>query len=119
VTSLYLDSKERLWIGVLNSDKVYLRENSGIRGISLMTGLPGNEIWDICEDKKGDMWFATYGGGLIRYDGVVPHSYKSYNAFTSEVFAEDEVNCIVKDNDGNMWFGLTTKGLVKYTLPLN
>jgi ligand-binding sensor domain-containing protein len=119
VTSLCLDSKERLWIGVLDADKVYLRDNSGIHGISLMTGPIGNEIWDICEDKNGDMWFATYGGGLIRYDGVVPHSYKSYNAFTSEVFAEDEVNCIARDNEGNMWFGLTTKGLVKYTLPLN
>ncbi len=119
VTSLRIDSKERLWIGVLDADKVYLRDNSGIHGISLMTGLSGNQIWDICEDKNGDMWFATYGGGLIRYDGVVPHSYKSYNAFTSGVFAEDEVNCIARDKDGKMWFGLTTKGLVKYTLPLN
>ncbi len=119
VTSLRIDSKERLWIGVQNTDKVYLRDNSGIREISLMTGLTSIYIWDICEDKNGDMWFATYGGGLIRYDGVVPHSYKTYNAFTSGVFAEDDVNCIAMDNDGNMWFGLTTKGLVKYTLPLN
>jgi ligand-binding sensor domain-containing protein len=119
VTSLYLDSKERLWIGILDNDKVYLRDNSGIRGISLMIGQTNNVIWDICEDKKGDMWFATYGGGLIRYDGVVPHAYKSYNASTSEVFSEDNVNCIARDRDGNMWFGLTTEGLVKYTLPLN
>jgi ligand-binding sensor domain-containing protein len=118
VTSLCVDSKNRLWIGVLNADKVYRLDNTGINGISLMTGLAGNEIWDICEDKNGDIWFATYGGGLIRYDGVVPHSYKTYNAFTSGLFAEDEINCIVKDKDGNMWFGLTTKGLVKYTLPL-
>lgn len=118
VTSLFVDSKNRLWIGVLDADKVYLLDNTGIHGISLLTGLTKNEIRDICEDKHGDIWFATYGGGLIRYDGVIPHSYKTYNAFTSGLFAEDKINCIVKDMDGNMWFGLTTKGLVKYTLPL-
>jgi ligand-binding sensor domain-containing protein len=119
VTSLYLDSKDKLWIGVLGADKVYWRDNTGIHGLSLMTGLTGNVIWDICEDKNGDIWFATYGGGLIRYDGVVPHSYKNYNALTSEVFAEDNVNCIAKDAEGNMWFGMTTKGLIRYSLPLN
>lgn len=119
VSALYIDSRDRVWIGIIDDPKIYCYENSTVRGISLMTGLANNKIWDICEDRNGDIWIATYGGGLIRYDGVVPHSYKSYNQFTSEVFAEDNVNCIVRDNDGNMWFGLTTKGLVKYTLPLN
>jgi|WetSurMetagenome_2_1015567.scaffolds.fasta_scaffold00004_132 ligand-binding sensor domain-containing protein len=119
VSALYIDSRDRVWIGVLDDPKIYCYENSTLRGISLMTGLTNIKILDISEDRSGDIWIATYGGGLIRYDGVVPHSYKSYNQFTSEVFAEDDVNCIVRDNDGNMWFGLTTKGLVKYTLPLN
>lgn len=119
VTSLCIDSKGRVWIGVLGANKVYWRNNSGIHALSLMTGSAGIEIKDICEDKNGDIWFATNGSGLIRYDGVVPHSYKSYNAFTSELFSEDNVNCITKDKEGNMWFGFTTKGLVKYTLPLN
>lgn len=118
VTSLFIDSRERVWIGVLNADKVYWYDKDGAHGLSLLTGGTGLEVWDICEDRNGDIWFATYGSGLIRYDGVVPHAYKKYNADYSEVFAEDKVNCIVKDKEGNMWFGLTTKGLVKYTLPI-
>lgn len=119
VTSLCIDSKNRLWIGVYGADKVYRRDNSGIYGISLMTGVSGTQIFDICEDRNGDIWFATYGSGLIRYDGIVPHSYKEYNAFTSDVFSEDYVNCIAKDKEGNMWFGLTSRGIVKYTLPID
>jgi ligand-binding sensor domain-containing protein len=114
ISALFFDSKQKLWIGTFGSKVVSWLDNSGIHTLSLLNGIEGNVVWDICEDKKGDIWFATYTDGVIRYDGVVPHSYKEYNAFY-----EDNVNCITKDNDGNMWFGLASKGLVKYTLPLH
>lgn len=31
-------------------------------------GLPGNQVWDIYQDAKGYMWFAT-SAGLVKYDG--------------------------------------------------
>lgn len=118
VTSLLADSKDRMWIGILNDTKVYWRDSKGIHPLSLMTGLVGNDIRDICEDKKGDLWFATYGSGLVRYDGVVPHPYKYWDSFSATRIPENNVNCVISDQDGNMWFGLATKGLLKYTLPL-
>jgi ligand-binding sensor domain-containing protein len=120
VTALLSDSKDRMWIGIYGKNKIYRINNSKLDSLTLMNGPFGNEIWDICEDQKGDIWFATYWDGLIRYDGVVPHAYKEYNVIdgNGDNIIEDFVNCIEVDKDGNMWFGLYSKGLIKYTLPL-
>jgi ligand-binding sensor domain-containing protein len=82
--------------------------------LSLFNGDVASEINDIKEDPRGDIWFATYDSGLIRFDGVVSHSYKKYNGFP-----ENDVISIGEDNDGNIWFGLYSKGLVKYAIPID
>lgn len=28
------------------------------------------DIWDITEDEKGNLWVATFGGGILKYDAV-------------------------------------------------
>ena len=37
-------------------------------------GLPGNQVWDIYQDSRGYMWFAT-SAGLVKYNGK---EYKFY-----------------------------------------
>lgn len=114
VTALRTDNKGRLWVGTADGIRVAYIDMSGIRRISLMAGATATNITDIFEDRRGHMWFSTSGKGVIRYDGVIPHSYKLYNGFF-----EDDVTCIGEDEEGNLWFGLRSKGLVRYTLPLN
>lgn len=114
VSTLLLDSKKRLWIGTFGGQNVAWIDDSGdLYQLSLRNG-PSTYVKDIYEDRKGDLWFATWFDGLIKYDGVVPNSFKEYNGFY-----ENDVNCIMEDNTGNIWFGLWSKGLVKYTLPLD
>lgn len=113
VTALKLDSRDRLWIGTSGGLTVSYILRSVVYNLSLMNGTSGTFVRDIYEDRRGHIWFATWFDGLIRYDGVISHSYKVYNGFF-----EDDVNCIGEDSKGNMWFGLYSNGLVKYTLPL-
>jgi ligand-binding sensor domain-containing protein len=113
VTAIYPDSKKRLWIGTYGGETACWIDDSGIHQLSLATGTTAVYIADIFEDRKGDIWFATNGDGLIRYDGVVPYSFKEYNGFY-----ENNVTSIGEDRDGNLWVGLYSRGLVKYTLPL-
>ncbi|MCX6254015.1 MAG: hypothetical protein NTV31_05990 [Bacteroidia bacterium] len=114
VTSLLSDSQGRLWIGTYFGKTVSWIDNSGMHQQSLLNGDTACEINDIWEDRKGDIWFATYESGLIKFDGVVPYSYKKYNGFP-----ENDVLAVGEDNDGNIWFGLYSKGLVKYALPID
>jgi ligand-binding sensor domain-containing protein len=114
ITALYFDSKDRLWIGTDGGKKVaWMDISMKINLLSLMNGGPGTSINSIYEDRRGHIWFATSSDGLIEYDGVVPHSYKTYNGFF-----ENDVTSIGEDEFGNIWIGLASKGLVKFTLPL-
>jgi ligand-binding sensor domain-containing protein len=114
VTALFSDSKNRLWIGTYFGTKVSWIDNNGIHTLSLLNGNMSCEVNDIWEDRKGEIWFATYDSGLIRFDGVLPHTYKKYNGFP-----ENDIISIGEDTDGNIWFGLYSKGLVKYTLSID
>ncbi|MBA4321995.1 MAG: hypothetical protein C0408_04185 [Odoribacter sp.] len=115
VTALRIDRKERLWIGTDGGKTASWIDKSGLHQLNLMTGSDSVFVKDIWEDRRGDIWFATYNNGLIRYDGVIPHAFKT----GLNGFPEDKINCIGEDKDGNLWFGLYSKGLVKYTLPID
>ncbi len=46
-----------------------LAERYNVAYLNLHNGLPSNNITDMFEDSHGFVWFATYGGGLVRTDG--------------------------------------------------
>ena len=53
--------------------------------------MEGNGVFSIFEDKNGNLWFGTYGGGVSRYDG---ESFVTYT--TAQGLAENNVWSIVK-----------------------
>jgi len=76
VRSLFLDSKNILWIGTENG--VSRMENGMFTTIDESNGLGHNSCWDIAEDADGNMWFASYGGGVSKFDG------KNFTVFTTK-----------------------------------
>ncbi|MBQ2130189.1 MAG: hypothetical protein II431_02505, partial [Prevotella sp.] len=44
-------------------------ERFNVLCLDLKHGLPSNFVDDIKADSDGFVWIATYGGGLVRYDG--------------------------------------------------
>ena len=61
-----------LWVFVASAaepirDFPYGRYN--ISYITVKNGLPHNHVNDFFSDSNGFVWVATYGGGLVRYDG--------------------------------------------------
>ena len=76
VRSLFLDSKDILWIGTENG--VSKMENGSFTTLDEADGLGHNSCWDINQDKNGNMWFASYGGGISKYDG------KKFTVFTTK-----------------------------------
>ena len=41
--------------------------------LDMSSGLPHNWVNSVYEDSRGFIWVATYGGGLVRYDGYSPN----------------------------------------------
>jgi len=102
-------------------------------------GLTNNTVWSITEDKEGNLWFGTYGGGVSRYDGsranhtcnknTCKHDFrlqqdleahnnelaKSFTTFTTaQGLANNTVWRITEDKRGNLWFGTQGGGVSRY-----
>jgi ligand-binding sensor domain-containing protein len=87
VRSLFLDSKNVLWIGTENG--VSRMENGAFSNLDETDGLGHNSCWDICQDGNRAMWFASYGGGVSKFDG------KKFTVFTTKNgLLEDKVRKI-------------------------
>jgi signal transduction histidine kinase/ligand-binding sensor domain-containing protein/DNA-binding response OmpR family regulator len=67
------------------------------------------------EDKKGDIWIGTWGGGLDRYDKNTD-SFISYqhNPNDPNSISSDTVTCIYEDNENNLWIATWGGGLNRY-----
>lgn len=67
VRSLFLDKKSDLWIGTENG--ISKLENGAFTNLILPNTITNNSCWDITQDTDGNMWFASYGGGVYKFDG--------------------------------------------------
>ena len=67
---------------------------------SKLQGLKHDVIRCMLQDKSGNLWFGTYGGGVSKYDG------KSFTHFTEkEGLSNNTVLSMLEDKSGNLWFG--------------
>lgn len=90
------------WEGIIRYDGKHFTN------VTLQEGLRHFHVFCILEDRTGQLWFGTIGGGLYRYDG------KSYTYFTTtDGLASNVILCMAEDMFGNIWFG-TDKGASRY-----
>ncbi len=76
------------------------------------TSLPANGVMTLYEDRAGDLWVGTYGGGLAqiaRGSNVVTRYPVA--ASGSEGLSGPLASAIVEDTRGNLWVGTIGGGL--------
>ena len=72
------------------------------------SGLPGNTITDIIQDKDGYIYFGTYSG-LLRFDGV---EFLSINRLYDEKYDFMTARTMLQDSRENIWIGSNDEGIV-------
>ncbi len=88
------------WKGVFQYD--------GKSFTNITSNIPSPSFWDVLEDRKGNLWFATRDSGVYYYDG------KSFQHFTTkDGLASNMVFSIYEDKAGVIWFG-TGGGASRY-----
>jgi ligand-binding sensor domain-containing protein len=113
VQVIYEDSKNHLWIGtdygifILDRDKKIFTACFDDQCHKEDTGICN----EIVEDKKGNIWMALYGGGLIRYNLKT----KEYIRYTSRhpqlQLKDDYILSLMVDDRNNIWIGYRSKGI--------
>lgn len=81
---------------------------AAVTGYNAEQGLYSTVI-SILKDASGNLWFATGGGGVVRYDGKTSTSYTNINGL-----ANNSVFSILEDKNGDLWFGTYGGGVSRY-----
>lgn len=72
-------------------------------------GLAINSIIGGFQDKSGNLWLGTNGGGLTRYDGS-----SSVTFTVAQGLGNNQIRDIAEDSIGNLWFVMGGGGVAKY-----
>lgn len=117
---LYMDREDRLWLYAqdnLSGLWEYEPQSGGLRHFSRDSGdvrLSSNNVSDVIEDDKGQVWVATDKGGLDILDlanGAVRNLRQSDE---DRSLAENTLTALYIDDLGTVWVGTLKNGLCYY-----
>lgn len=85
--------------GAANTTLDYSRYN--VSYLDMKAGLPNNWVNAVYEDSRGFVWMATYGGGLVRYDGYC--FMQTFHSGQNMLMHSNSCRNMVEDNFGRLW----------------
>jgi signal transduction histidine kinase/ligand-binding sensor domain-containing protein/CheY-like chemotaxis protein/HPt (histidine-containing phosphotransfer) domain-containing protein len=114
VNGILQDSQGYLWLATEsgldrydgNGIRVYRRERGNA------AALASDYIWTIAEDSHTDLWLATVGGGVARWERRTDQfQLFRHDPSRSDSLASDQVRTVLIDADGALWAGTFDRGL--------
>jgi len=99
ISSLKTDQAGRLWVGT-SKNGILVCERDRIRLIGAGSGLPGQTVYSMCEDKAGIMWVATGDGSISR---ILNGANVERIGFLRDTKSSASIQ-IVRDGQGDLWF---------------
>jgi len=72
-------------------------------------GMNSSHVLSILEDRRGNLWFGTGGGGVSMYNGETFIHYTEKEGLSNNL-----VWAITEDSLGNLWFGTYGGGVCMY-----
>lgn len=112
ITALTVDRKGRLWISTAKGGlSRYNKEHDNFTTFGRESGLPGRTVYNLLEDKRGQLWFGTDNGLVCldpdKRDVIV---YTKADGLPSNVFTYNSAAAV---NDSTFYFG-TTHGVFRF-----
>ncbi len=76
--------------------------------------LPNDFVWGLAEDAAGDLWVATQGGGLARWDSQTDHFVRyPFDPKGADGLASRQLRVVLVDRSGSVWIGSKDAGLAR------
>jgi signal transduction histidine kinase/ligand-binding sensor domain-containing protein/CheY-like chemotaxis protein/HPt (histidine-containing phosphotransfer) domain-containing protein len=114
VDAIFQDSQGYLWLATEsgldrydgNSVRVYHRERGNSRALA------SDYIWTIAEDAHTDLWLATVGGGVARWQRSTDEFQQfRHDPARADSLASDQVRTLLIDAPAGVWVGTFDRGL--------
>ena len=105
IYSILQDVSGKIWLGTESG----LFAGSSSRGPFVRTAeeFISRQVNDILQDFEGNIWFATMGQGLLRFD---PSTGIWHNLALPDTY----ITCILEDSQHDLWLGTENSGLCWY-----
>jgi signal transduction histidine kinase/ligand-binding sensor domain-containing protein/CheY-like chemotaxis protein/HPt (histidine-containing phosphotransfer) domain-containing protein len=114
VNSIFQDSRGYIWLGTESGLDRY--DGYSIRAYHRQRGNPhalaSDYIWKIAEDASGNLWLATDGGGVARWDRRADRFDQfRHDPRRPDSLASDSVRTLIIDSSGQVWVGTEDRGV--------
>jgi ligand-binding sensor domain-containing protein/signal transduction histidine kinase/DNA-binding response OmpR family regulator len=104
------DRQGRVWVGTVAGLNLYNPQTDNFTRITKQK-LGRSCIYDIYEDDRGVMWFATYNNGLIAHDLHTDEWMQFTKGEGPNSLSTNKVISIFCDKNNNLWLGTDGGGL--------
>lgn len=122
VNTIFQGSYGFIWVGTLDGlnrfdgNKFKVFQNN----IADSTSISNNYVTHIAEDKNRDLWIATMGGGLNKYDRKKNRFYHYLHSNkTTNTLASNNLTGLIFDKESNLWISYQDEGLDKFEIGKN
>tara|TARA_R110002050_G_scaffold161882_5_gene291697 strand:+ start:11877 stop:14765 length:2889 start_codon:yes stop_codon:yes gene_type:complete len=119
VTSIYRDSKDRMWVATMSNGLFLIHEERNIFRHFLqdntdVTSIASSSVRAILEDHLGRIWFGT-GGGLsllIEHNGS-EYSFENlgYSKLNTNSLPLNDIYTVFEDSKHRIWIGMNRGGV--------
>lgn len=102
--AIFRDSKANIWVATTSGINLYKRDTDDFLRVKAIE----STIMDIMEDERGQLWFATQGYGILKFNKATGkwRTYKGNNA-------NSVANSLCMEENGRIW-AATDDGLLQY-----
>ena len=121
IGKLFEDDRGRIWIGTTEHGAAVLDPRTGsLRRLLPQTAAPGGLshfwVYGIAAGAPGEIWIATFGGGI---DVVDPESLQVVDRLRHDPTLEstiggDRIGALLADRSGVLWVGTWGQGLARH-----
>lgn len=115
VYAIYRDSRRRLWVGTQSGLNIFDYQKK--RFYLFMPEIFASKfIYDIVEDKNGDMWFCTRNNGIYRYNSDSKKLVHYSATGKQRSLLSNQIISVYKDSKQQLWFGTLDGGVCRFNI---